>query len=316
MNQRPPRDLQIPFDRVTYRDGQLLASRDLQDDVRADQRLRSLHTRYLHDTWGIALGFTVTASVGSSSVHVGPGYAIDVSAQELLLAEDIDVPVPDTAAAVDLVLVIHYQPNSSFRARPDPGAVCLPGGLDPRNERPLFAWRTFDELNLGDDVPLARIAVQQGALVALPALEVRKNATRMIRPHMGFGTMEFASPRDRQTAEVQVDTSDAGFAGVPNYFATLSSPDEKVPALFLAYVNAFSFIDRATPTSFFFNIPFAILLRQIETIRLSWLGIENVTGCEPTPSFFLVFTLAGLLRQSAVSSTGQMMLARNVEVIP
>ena len=98
MNQRPPRDLQIPFDRVTYRDGQLLASRDLQDDVRADQRLRSLHTRYLHDTWGIALGFTVTASVGSSSVHVGPGYAIDASAQELLLAEDIDGPVAGNAA--------------------------------------------------------------------------------------------------------------------------------------------------------------------------------------------------------------------------
>lgn len=313
MNQRPPRDLQIPFDRVTYRDGQLLASRDLQDDVRVDQRLRSLHTRYLHGTWGIALGFSVTAGPGSSSLHVGPGYAIDSLGQELLLADDLDLPVPDTPSRVDLVLVMNYQPSAAFRARPDLGSVCIAGGLDPRIERPVFAWRTFDELTLGPDVPLARVAVQQGTLVAPPDLEVRKNASRIIRPHIGFGTLEFDSPRDRQTFEVQVDTSEAGFSRTPNYFAALSSPG--AAAVLVSFINAVSFIDRTTPTSFYFNIPFAFFLRAVETLELTWLGIENITGCEPVPSFFLVFTLAGLLRQTAVAATGQSVLARNVEII-
>ena len=315
MNQRPPRDLQIPFDRVTYRDGQLLASRDLQDDVRVDQRLRSLHTRYLHETWGIALGFTVTGGAGSTSLHVGPGYAIDSLGRELLLAEDLDLPVPDTESRAGLVLVMNYQPGGAFRARPGLGSVCIAAGLDPRIDRPLFAWRAFDELDLGPDIPLARVTVQQGTLIGAPDLGVRRNANRMVRPHIGFGSMEFDAPRDRQILEVQVDTSEAGFSQTPNYFATLGSPDPKAAAALLSLVNAVSFIDRTTPESFYFNIPFAVFLRAVETLEITWFGVENVTGCEPVPSFFLVFTLAGLLRQSAVSVTGRSVLARNVEVI-
>jgi len=59
MKPRPPAELQTPFDRVTYREGQLLASRDLHDDFDTAERLRRMHTRFLHYTWGIALGFSV-----------------------------------------------------------------------------------------------------------------------------------------------------------------------------------------------------------------------------------------------------------------
>ena len=52
-------DLDIPFDRITYRDGQLLTALDLSDEQRRHDRLRRLHVRYLHDTWGIALGLEV-----------------------------------------------------------------------------------------------------------------------------------------------------------------------------------------------------------------------------------------------------------------
>jgi hypothetical protein len=294
MKHRSPQDLQIPFDRVTYRDGQLLASRDLQDDVTGDQRLRSLHTRYLHETWGIALGFTVMAAAGSASVRVGPGYALDAAGQELLLAESLDIDVPDTTSRVELVLVMNYQPNSAFQARPDLPLVCISGGLDPRLERPLFAWRTLETLKLGLDVPLAKLVAQQGALLAPPDLEVRRNASRMIRPHIGFGTVEFSPPLDTSIGEIQVDTSDAGFAGTPSYMATLSAVDPAAPALFLAYVNTFSYLDRTTPASFFFNMPFSFLLRPLQTVRLNWLGIESVAGCEPVPRFFSVF-LSGFL---------------------
>jgi hypothetical protein len=296
MRPRPPQDLQLPFDRVTYRDGQLLASRDLQDDLKTDQRLRSLHTRYLHDTWGIALGFSVMASAGSAAVRVGPGYGLDATGQELLLSESVEIDVPDTASRVELVLVMNYQPNSAFQARPDLPAVCLSGALDPRVERPLFAWRTFETLKFGPDVPLAKVTAQKGALLASPDLEIRKNASRMIRPHISFGSVEFSPPLDTTIGEIQVDTSDSGFAGAPNYFAALSAADPAAPALFLAYVNTFSYIDRGTSASFFFNMPFSFLLRPLKTVRLHWFGIENVAGCEPVPRFTRFVSLAGFLR--------------------
>ena len=73
-------DLEIPFERVTYRRGQRLEARDLHDDHRRDARLRELHVRHLHDTWGIALGFEVTgirdtgsgAARNATGILVGP----------------------------------------------------------------------------------------------------------------------------------------------------------------------------------------------------------------------------------------------------
>jgi hypothetical protein len=298
MKHRAPRDLQIPFDRVTYRNGQLLASRDLQDDVRANQRLRSLHTRYLHDTWGIALGFTVRAFPGDASVHVGPGYAIDNSARDILLAEDLDLPVPNTQVSVDLILVMNYQEDRQFRALPDLSAVCAGGGLDPRNERPVFGWRTLETLQIGPDVPLAKVTVQKGALIEPPDLSVRRNASRLIRPHIGFGDMEAVPNRINLFAEIQVDTSDAGFAKVPQYFARVSGVSEKIPGELFAFANTFAYIDRTTPSSFFYNVffPFFATGVVVENVkmRLNWLGVEAVTGCEPVLNFRL-FTLAGVL---------------------
>jgi hypothetical protein len=241
------------------------------------------------------------ASAGSAAVRVGPGYALDAAGQELLLPELLEIDVPNTTSRVDLVLVMNYQPNSAFQARPDLPAVCISGGLDPRLDRPLFAWRTFETLKLGSDVPLAKVTAQQGALLASPDLEVRKNASRMIRPHIGFGSMEFSPPLDTTIGEIQVDTSDSGFAGTPNYFAALSAVDPAAPSLFLAYVNTFSYIDRAASASFFFNMPFSFLLRPLERVRLQWLGVENVAGCEPVPRFTRFATLAGFTRNFTIN---------------
>lgn len=301
MNPRPPADLQVPFDRVTYRDGQLLASRDLQDDVRANQRLRSLHTRYLHETWGIALGFSVTGFAGSTSVQVGPGYAVDGSARDILLAETLDLPVPNTQNLADLVLVMTYQEDRAFRALPDVTQVCGSGGLDPRAERPVFGWRTLETLNLGPDVPLARISAQLGALAAAPDLTVRKNASRQLRPHIGFGSV----PADAQSTgtlfrEIRVDTSNAGFSKTPQYFARLSPETADVSELFVAFFGAFSFIDRSATDSFYFNVP--LLSERTGGLTVTWFGVEPVTGCEPVPNLFFFFNLSGLLRTSIVSS--------------
>ena len=296
MTNRTPLDLQVPFDRITYREGQLLASRDLQDDVRADQRLRALHTRYLHGTWGIALGFTVTGFAGSTSIRVGPGYAVDIMAREIVLAETLDLPAPNTEAAVNLVLVVGYQDDRAYRGRPDVAQVCGRGGLDPRNERPVFAWRTLEDLDLGADVPLARIAVQGGAMTAPPDPSVRRNASRIVRPYIAFDSVK-VRPQSAGgfISDCQVDTSDAGFSRTPQYFARLNPADARTSELLVAFVNTLSYIDRPTATNFFYNVPLVASVFERGDLTLTWVGVEPITGCEPAASQF-IFWLGGFIR--------------------
>ena len=42
--------------RIAYHEGQLLSARDLGDDAAYESRLRGLHVRGLHNTWGVAPG--------------------------------------------------------------------------------------------------------------------------------------------------------------------------------------------------------------------------------------------------------------------
>ena len=70
-----PHDIAIPLERITWRDGQTLLSRDLHDDQHYADRLRHLHIRYLHRTWGVVEGFEVFALARRGVI--GPGYAID-----------------------------------------------------------------------------------------------------------------------------------------------------------------------------------------------------------------------------------------------
>jgi hypothetical protein len=299
MKKRPPVELQIPFDRITYREGQLLASRDLQDDFGANQRLRRMHTRFLHDTWGIALGFTVDAEAGSDSVYIGPGYAIDQSAAEILLGQNLALPVPQTTVATDFMLVIGYQPESAYRELPPVSQLCAGATLDPRREQPLFNWRTPDTLNLGADVPLARIRVQNGGLVMPPDLSVRRYAARMSRPHIVTGAAEFTLDRS-QLAGIQVDTSDAGFAETPQYFARLDAAGSGAIEAFAQFLANSAYIESATPKNFKYVVPgLAGLLFNIAVVKfqfvITWVGVEEVAGCEPVADLSKLFSLAGLL---------------------
>ena len=97
----------LAADRVTYREGQRLTSRDLQDDRDGRARLRRLHVRHLHETWGIATGFDVQGA-GSSAVAVGPGYALDHFARDLVLSASVVVPVPAVAGPELFVLVAAF----------------------------------------------------------------------------------------------------------------------------------------------------------------------------------------------------------------
>ena len=83
--------------RVTYREGQRLTARDLLDDRARRMRLRQLHVRNLHETWGIATGFDVQAA-GPAAVAIGPGYALDTSPAISCCPPASWIPVPTAGA--------------------------------------------------------------------------------------------------------------------------------------------------------------------------------------------------------------------------
>jgi hypothetical protein len=323
-----PSDLEIPFDRITYRAGQLLTARDRRDEERRHGRLRRLHTRYLHETWGISLGFIVHKMGDNKAVIVGPGYAVDGAGRDILLAEGIQVPVPEATGSETFVLVASYQEDAAFQGRPDAAALCLSGGLDTRHERPIFSWHPPDAVRFGPQVPLVQVIVQNGTIQGRLDLRVRRNARPLIRPHMGCGVTEPGrtgwrlweeqGQDDALGLEVVVNTSEIGFTNTPYYFAALHGdfgnrdgeplfesdawPSGTAPAFFL---DAFGFVTDADRESFTYRIvrtrelsfPFERAISPAEAERrewiISWLGIEPVSGCEPNLDFGRIYTLSG-----------------------
>src|SRR5262249_181146 len=186
MRECMPNEPRLPVDRITYRDGQLLTARDLRDDKRRDDRLRWLHTRYLHQTWGVALGYEIQASRGDTSVVVGPGYAVDADGRDLLLAKTISIAIPTGSAA--LVLTLSYGRDSAFREQRDQEVSCGIIDFNLRGEHPLLRWLAPDEVRFGPQVPLVRIAAINGMLVGELDFRVRRRARRQLRPHLGLGS--------------------------------------------------------------------------------------------------------------------------------
>ena len=113
-------DGEIFCNRVTYREGQLFTARDMEDDRRREAWLRRLHMRYLHDTWGIALGFEVDKTNDNMSVRLKPGYAVDDQGRGLLQAETIQLPVPEVVGPESFVATLSYQEDAAFREVPAP----------------------------------------------------------------------------------------------------------------------------------------------------------------------------------------------------
>lgn len=321
-----PDDLEIPFDRVTYREGQLLTSRDRLDDKRRAQRLRWLHTRYLHETWGIVLGFEVQPGTGGTSVLVGPGFAVDDHGREIVLSEGMQIAVPLTNSPTRLVLTMTYQDDSNFRDPARSSLSCTGGSLDPRNERPTFAWQRPLDVRLGRQIPVVDVVAAGGVIQGALDLRVRRNARRLARPRIGLGFAEvgFAEWISRKLMELPfailetiVDTSEAGFDKTPHYFAFLEGPfPEEVPFGGSAStttglpdwvtpkLDASTYITAASPNQFKFRMiigegmPLSVgdvLGKEPKSPwRIAWMGLEPFTGCPPEFRLSRFFSLAGV----------------------
>jgi hypothetical protein len=243
-----PRDVAIPIERVTWRDGQLLASRDLRDDANNDARLRHLHIRYLHKTWGVVEGLNVVFA-GSAAVRVSPGYALDAGGNELLVPVATRVPTPNLTAKTTMYLVISLgkQAATCGPATPDLSTLC-PG---VRNPVPLdqgqLAWKAVNEVRLGRDVLLARALIANGRLASAIDTSVQRQAATFIQRRMWSdvtqsGQTGWTDGATNPIRELQavVDTSAAGFIATPAYFARLSGTSQ-FAAGFISSASAGSF---------------------------------------------------------------------------
>lgn len=312
-------DLEIPFDRVTYREGQRLTARDMEDDRRREAWFRRLHNRYQHDTWGIALGLDVDPTNDNSGVRLKPGHAIDDFGRDFLLTETIELAVPAVVGPENYVLTASYQEDAAFRERSELKNVCLGSGLDPRLERPILKWRRPEDIRFGPHVPLVQVVAQNGTIQGTLDKRVRRNARPSVRPHTGSGTTErgrsgwreWVDGNNQQLGlELSVDTSDAGFIKVPFYFAILhrdvpegasgstgSNMDRDIMFLdglrFVTDVRQDGFTYRIMRTDQSSNgeLPSAAQAEERGWF-LFWFGLEPVTGCQPTiPQ--VVFLLSG-----------------------
>jgi hypothetical protein len=310
---------ELPMDRITYRDGQLLTARDLRDDKRRDDRLRWLHTRYLHDTWGIALGYEVQRCEGNDAVIVGPGYAVDSSGRDIVLAEAVRIAVPNVSGPAKLVLVARHSDSPFHRLRHNSYLRC--GGLDLRNDRPVLLWLQPGEVRFGQQVPLVSVTVVNLKISGVLDFRVRHKARRLLRPHIGWGSTGPGRTGWKDgpdlglniiRLQVTVDTSGAGFTKTPFYFAaveghTSSWPGGSTQPRFLS--NPLGFITDAASDRFTYEVaqvgdlppklPAAWFYAEALGWRVSWFGLESFADCPLVLNLNQILDLRPLLSSFA-----------------
>jgi hypothetical protein len=293
-------------ERVTYREGQRLTARDLQDDHRRDVLLRRLHVRHLHETWGIATGFDVQAA-GTTAVAVGAGYALDIYARDLVLSASMALTVPPVPGPQVFVLVATYLQDCAFPSAAAGAAVCLNTPVHPRRERPAFAWRTSSELEVGPMVPLCSLTVENKTIKGAIETRVRRYARRLVRPHLAAGRTDADAALwqpwwNRGILDgyfQQVDTSDAGFTAAPQYFAELvpvkPSRNHSITDVVAALASAHGHIKQTSRDGFVFQavVPEQFRRDLMDTWAVSWVGVQPMAGCPPSLDLKRLLTLAG-----------------------
>lgn len=296
---------QISFDRVTYRDGQLLTAGDMQADQGRSSRLWDLHTRYLHGTWGVAIGFAVRANTGDTLVQVGPGYAVDLQGRPLVSSQTVPIPLPLIAGSAYQVLVINYQSKAAYRARVNLEGVCS-GNSTARQESPVFNWRDPGNVQMGLDIPLLTVLVTAGSVQSADT-RVRRYVQKLQRPYIAAGATDQGSTQWSILSgaagagftkyQTNIDTSDAAFNSTPYYFPELDMRNNAPQPIygvsnsqaktdFIDYGGPFTCLTNPTQTSFAFELVVPSLggntLADPNAYgwTVSWVGIEVAT-CMP-----------------------------------
>jgi hypothetical protein len=229
-------------DRIRFYEGTRLTARDLRDDQDYEARLRHLHVRAVHGTWGVAVGYEIGLTQGSGAVAVGPGIAYDCAGRELVSARTLAVPPPlppeaSLAPSWWFDLLLRYRDEQGLLVGRDPSGWAGPGCPTMLEERPELRWAFAGDAGgdapplaasarLGEDVPIARFLVSAGGGLSEPDLSLRRNAKGLVRPHIAAGRVPQGGVEIAGSPlcwSVDIDTSEGGFdTPAPFYFVSLA----------------------------------------------------------------------------------------------
>src|ERR1043166_7447247 len=92
--------------RLRYKQGQTLKSRDFRDQGRIERQMRAWHTRGVHNAYGVARGILDDFTIDSTSTDliVHKGLAYDCFGRALLLCSQTSIHLPTQQEPMLLVL--------------------------------------------------------------------------------------------------------------------------------------------------------------------------------------------------------------------
>lgn len=278
--------------RLRYRDGQDLLSRDFNDQVRFEEQLRWWHNRAAHGAFGVRNGLRVKLS--GQVVAVERGLAYDCFGRELILPALRTLPIPPAPGdGSDRILVIRYRLSDDVPSPVELAGVCFGG---PASQGADLAWIDARRLRAADGVPLARL--QYGEAPFLDPGFHPPLARPAARPPVGHGATPTGSTAweswmvpgvETVTGlEVEIDTRAARFTDTPCYFAWVQgSIPITTPKDVAVHLPLASYLADESPTGFRFRLLVPKLLsgsRQPSSNVLSlarqwlsvcWLGLQE-----------------------------------------
>jgi hypothetical protein len=223
------------LERVRYWQGQLLASGDLETQLRVEQELRRLHNRAVHQAYGIAIGLELerdqtTKQIkldGEGRVTLTCGLAYDCAGRELVLQSDRAVSLPPE---FPMTLVIKRDQSNG-------------DGISLR-------WKKPHEVNTNTEVAVTTLIVdpQDAGKVKVDPGFREVVARPLARPRLATGqtipgqtTWQPWTIGDTTVGvKVEIDTSAAGFTKQPHYFAEVlpgNPTTDFVPAWFASIAD-------------------------------------------------------------------------------
>ncbi|MFC7387814.1 hypothetical protein [Sphaerisporangium rhizosphaerae] len=259
-----------PRFRLRYARGQRILARDLRDQAAFDAQMRWWHNRAAHHAGGVASGLEVRLAGGTAEIE--PGVAYDRRGRELVVGAVRTVSLPAGLGPACLVLYL-----------------CA--------GRPELAWEAGDgTAHHHDGVTLARLGVDEQGEPHLVVAGARSRRT----PYMALGgtppgATDWRPWKPAATGflerplgvQVTVDTTAAGFGGVPCYFAWPVWPDPAArPPHWLAW--ALPNVVEPGPTRFVFRLAMpqisraeraadldttVVRLVQAQAMCVRWIGI-------------------------------------------
>lgn len=260
------------LERLSYWQGQMLRSRDFRDDAAFEAQRRWWHNRALHSAFGVSYGLQVAldSTSGEPILTVGCGLAYDCFGRELILREDRPAPPPPPDATTTGAQTLLIQ--------------SAPGGAQ-------LVWEPTSNLGTRNGVPLAR-ATFAASGVTLDETFLEPHARAIARPRLATGdtvrgdtpwepwNIEVVGPEglpQTQSVGVQtrIDTSAAGFTGVPEYFAELQWPNLTNPSTAAFAPAFFPSIADEEPDGFTFRLLMKGIARKRVAVSF---GVSEAAG--------------------------------------